>query len=192
MTMVEPRPVVAPSTSGSPLLSVEDLRVEFSTNAGTVRALDGVTLHVDRGETLAVLGESGSGKSVTAQAIMALLPKTSGRIAGGRIVYDGVDLASQPIDVVRKRCGTEIAMVSQDPLSSLNPVFRVGVQVAEPFRRRRGMGRRRRPAPGPRAARAGRHPRRRAPHRRLSPSVLRRATPADHDRHRPGPRAATC
>ena len=142
MTMVEPRPAVAPSTSGSPLLSVEALRVEFSTNAGTVRALDGVTLHVDRGETLAVLGESGSGKSVTAQAIMALLPKTSGRIAGGRIVYDGVDLASQPIDVVRKRCGTEIAMVSQDPLSSLNPVFRVGVQVAEPFRRRRGLGRR--------------------------------------------------
>ena len=142
MTMVEPRPAVAPPTSGSPLLSVEDLRVEFSTNAGTVRALDGVTLHIESRRDPRRARRIRQRQIVTAQAIMALLPKSSGRITGGRIVYDGVDLASQPVDEVSKRCGTEIAMVFQDPLSSLNPVFRVGVQVAEPFRRRRGMGRR--------------------------------------------------
>jgi len=142
MTLVEVNMTTPISASAAPLLSVEDLRVEIGTSAGVVRPLDGVTLHIDRGETLAVLGESGSGKSVMAQAIMALLPRPNGRISGGRIVYDGVDLARLPVKAVRKRCGTEIAMIFQDPLSSLNPVFRVGAQIAEPFRRRRGMGRR--------------------------------------------------
>ena len=127
-------------TDASPLLSVQDLKVEFSTTAGVARALDGVSFDVHAGQTLAILGESGSGKSVTAQAIMALLPKPAGRIVGGSIWYDGVDLASAPVPQVRGYCGTEIAMIFQDPLSSLNPVFRVGDQVAEPFRRRLKMG----------------------------------------------------
>lgn len=125
--------------STAPLLSVRDLQVAFSTSAGTARALDGVSFDVHAGETLAILGESGSGKSVTAQAIMALLPKPIGSIVGGSIHYDGLDLASAPISKVRSLCGTEIAMIFQDPLSSLNPVFRVGDQVAEPFRRRQKM-----------------------------------------------------
>lgn len=126
---------------GDPLLSVQELQVEFSTAAGTVRALDGVSFDVHEGETLAVLGESGSGKSVTAQAIMALLPKPAGTIVGGRILYSGRDLAAEPAKQVRELCATEIAMIFQDPLSSLNPVFQIGYQVAEPFRRRLGMGR---------------------------------------------------
>jgi oligopeptide/dipeptide ABC transporter ATP-binding protein len=101
-----------------------------------------VSFAVRSGETLAILGESGSGKSVTAQAIMALLPKPAGSIVGGRILYRGRDLVAEPVSRVRELCGTEIAMIFQDPLSSLNPVFRVGAQVAEPFRRRLGLGRR--------------------------------------------------
>ncbi|WP_426184906.1 ABC transporter ATP-binding protein [Microbacterium sp. TWP3-1-2b2] len=140
MTMTQPERDA--TSSGGPLLSVQDLAVEFSTSAGVVRALDGVSFEVSEGETLAILGESGSGKSVTAQAIMALLPRPAGSIAGGRIVYGGTDLAAQPIKKVRELCATEIAMIFQDPLSSLNPVFRIGYQIAEPFRRRRGMGKR--------------------------------------------------
>ncbi|WP_298862578.1 ABC transporter ATP-binding protein [uncultured Microbacterium sp.] len=124
------------------LLSVQDLQVEFATSAGVVRALDGVSFDVRAGETLAILGESGSGKSVTAQAIMALLPKPAGSIVGGQVRYRGTDLVAEPVSRVRELCATEIAMIFQDPLSSLNPVFRIGYQVAEPFRRRLGMGKR--------------------------------------------------
>jgi oligopeptide transport system ATP-binding protein len=124
----------------APLLSVRNLQVEFRTALGVARALDGVSFDVEAGETLAVLGESGSGKSVTAQAIMALLPRGIGSIVGGSILYRGVDLARRPIQEVRKLCATDIAMIFQDPLSSLNPVFRIGYQLAEPFRRRLGMG----------------------------------------------------
>jgi oligopeptide transport system ATP-binding protein len=124
------------------LLSVQDLQVEFSTSAGVVRALDGVSFDVRAGETVAILGESGSGKSVTAQAIMALLPKPAGSIVGGRVLYHGKDLVAEPVSRVRELCATEIAMVFQDPLSSLNPVYRVGWQIAELFRRRRGTPKR--------------------------------------------------
>ncbi len=142
MTTTRTDPAAAPLPAGAPLLSVQDLQVEFSTSAGVARALDGVSFDVAAGRTLAVLGESGSGKSATAQAIMALLPKPAGSIVGGRILFEGRDLVAEPVTRVRELCGTQIAMVFQDPLSSLNPVFRVGAQVAEPFQRRRGMGRR--------------------------------------------------
>jgi oligopeptide/dipeptide ABC transporter ATP-binding protein len=139
--MAEPTMAVREGSTprDEPLMSVRDLQVEFSTSAGVVRALDGVSFDVRRGETIAILGESGSGKSVTAQAIMALLPKPAGSIVGGSIHYAGRDLAALPIGDVRRICGTEIAMIFQDPLSSLNPVFRVGWQIAEPFRKRLGM-----------------------------------------------------
>jgi len=128
-------------SADEPLLSVQNLQVEFSTSAGVARALDGVSFDLREGETLAILGESGSGKSVTAQALMALLPTPAGSIVGGRILYGGRDLAAEPTTEVRSLCGTDLAMIFQDPLSSLNPVFRVGWQIAEPLRRRRGMGR---------------------------------------------------
>ena len=140
MTLLEPH--AAPVPVSVPLLSVRDLAVEFSTSAGVVRALDRVSFDVAQGETLALLGESGSGKSVTAQAIMALLPKPTGQIVGGSILYREVDLAQASTRAVRELCATEIAMIFQDPLSSLNPVFRIGYQVAEPFIRRRGMNKR--------------------------------------------------
>ena len=124
------------------LLTIDGLQVEFATRDGQVRPLDGVSLEISRGETVAVLGESGSGKSVTAQAIMGLLPQPAGRIVGGTITFDGHQLTALPPEKVRALCGTRIAMIFQDPLSSLNPVFRVGDQVAEPLRRRLGMGRR--------------------------------------------------
>ncbi|MGM7679115.1 ABC transporter ATP-binding protein [Microbacterium sp. A94] len=133
-----PEATPSPSRPDELLLSVQDLQVEFSTSAGVVRALDGVSFDVRAGQTVAILGESGSGKSVTAQAIMALLPKPAGSIVGGRILYGGVDLAAEPVGRVRELCATEIAMIFQDPLSSLNPVYRVGWQIAELFRRRRG------------------------------------------------------
>jgi oligopeptide transport system ATP-binding protein len=133
------RPVPAPDRP-APLLSVEDLRVQFRTASGVITPVDGLSFEIAPGETLAVLGESGSGKSVTAQAVMGLLQ--AGRVTGGRIVYDGVDLLTRPAADVRRLRGSEMAMVFQDPLSSLNPVFRVGAQIGEMFRRHRGASRR--------------------------------------------------
>jgi peptide/nickel transport system ATP-binding protein/oligopeptide transport system ATP-binding protein len=123
----------------SALLSVRDLRVEFATSAGTVTAVDGASFDVAPGETVALLGESGSGKSVTAQAVMGIVPKPAGRITGGSISYDGRDLLAP--GTAKGLRGREIAMVFQDPLSSLNPVFRVGAQIGEMFRRHRGASR---------------------------------------------------
>lgn len=131
------------SREGEPmsLLSVRDLRVEFETAAGVVKAVDGLSFDVARGETLAILGESGSGKSVTAQAVMGLVPRPAGRVASGEIVYDGRDLLHEDPSYVRRLRGNEIAMVFQDPLSSLNPVFRVGYQIGEMYRRHQGASR---------------------------------------------------
>ncbi|GAA2212882.1 ABC transporter ATP-binding protein [Nonomuraea monospora] len=124
-----------------PLLSVQDLTVRFRTRAGTVTAVDRVSFDLAAGETLAILGETGSGKSVTAQALMGLVPRPAGEVTGGRIVYDGTDLLTRPRSDNRRLNGTDLAMVFQDPLSSLNPVFRVGAQIGELFRRRRGASR---------------------------------------------------
>ncbi|MFG1815132.1 ABC transporter ATP-binding protein [Kribbella sp. NPDC049174] len=124
----------------SVLLRVRDLRVEFATSGGTVTAVDGASFEVGAGETVALLGESGSGKSVTAQAVMGIVPKPAGRITSGSIEYDGRDLLAP--GTAKGLRGREIAMVFQDPLSSLNPVFRVGAQIGEMFRRHRGASRR--------------------------------------------------
>ena len=133
-----PRPGAA---SAPPLLAVRDLTVRFRTRAGTITPVDAISFDLAEGETLAVLGETGSGKSVTAQALMGLVPSPAGRITGGEIRYAGADLLTQPAAERRRHNGTDLAMVFQDPLSSLNPVFRVGAQIGEPFRRRRGASR---------------------------------------------------
>ncbi|HXS31144.1 MAG TPA: ABC transporter ATP-binding protein, partial [Steroidobacteraceae bacterium] len=123
------------------LLEVDDLRVEFRTRDGVAQVLNGVSFHVDAGETLALLGESGSGKSVTAQAIMGILDMPPAAIRSGRILYQGRDLLSLSPEERRELRGTGIAMVFQDALSALNPVFPVGWQIAEALRVRQGMSR---------------------------------------------------
>ena len=115
------------------LLELDDVHTQLTLKDGVVRAVDGVSFHVDPGETLGIVGESGSGKSMTALSIMRLLPR-SGRIAGGSIWFKGKDLTEQSEDEMEAIRGTEIAMIFQDPMTSLNPVYRVGWQVSEPLR----------------------------------------------------------
>ena len=114
----------------TPLLEVEDLHVRFDTDAGDVPAVRGVDLSIDDGETMALVGESGCGKSVTAFAIMRLI-RAPGRIAQGRVWLRGRDLAELPESDMRKIRGGEIGMIFQEPMSSLNPVFQVGAQIDE-------------------------------------------------------------
>lgn len=125
--------------SQEPLLAVEELEVEFHTREGVARAINGVNLSLDAGQTLAILGESGSGKSVTAQAIMGILDMPPAVIPAGRIFYEGRDLLTMPAEERRKIRGSDISMVFQDALSALNPVFPVGWQIGEMFRQHRGM-----------------------------------------------------
>jgi oligopeptide transport system ATP-binding protein len=124
------------------LLEVEDLRVEFRTRYGVAKAINGVSFDLRQGETLAILGESGSGKSVTAQAIMGILDSPPAFITGGEIRYCGSNILALPEEQRREIRGPEISMVFQDALSSLNPVFPVGWQIAEMFRKHLGMNRR--------------------------------------------------
>ncbi|MGH8998504.1 MAG: ABC transporter ATP-binding protein, partial [Acidimicrobiia bacterium] len=123
------------------LLSVEGLCVEFATPAGALRAVDEVSFDLEAGETLAILGESGSGKSVTAQAVMGLV-EPPGTVTAGSVTYHGVDLLGASEDDRRRVRGAGIAMIFQDPLTALNPVFPVGFQIAEMFRAHRGTPRR--------------------------------------------------
>jgi oligopeptide transport system ATP-binding protein len=121
------------------LLEVRDLHVEFKTRDGVAKAVNGVSYGVDAGETLAILGESGSGKSVTAQAVMGILPTPPARVTAGEVVFQGRDLLKLKESERRKVRGAEMAMVFQDALSSLNPVLSVGDQLGEMFVVHRGM-----------------------------------------------------
>ncbi|MFE2549204.1 ABC transporter ATP-binding protein [Streptomyces sp. NPDC059355] len=123
------------------LLEVRDLHVEFRTRDGVAKAVNGVNYSVDEGETLAVLGESGSGKSVTAQAVMGILDIPPGRIAGGEILFKGKDLLKMKEEERRRIRGADMAMIFQDALSSLNPVLSVGAQLGEMYEVHRGMSR---------------------------------------------------
>ncbi|MFY1635987.1 ABC transporter ATP-binding protein [Solwaraspora sp. WMMB335] len=127
--------------SSAPPLEVNGLQVEFRTRNGVARAVNGVSFSLQPGETLAILGESGCGKSVTAQAIMGIIDSPPGFVTGGEIRYRGVDLLKLPESQRRKIRANRIAMIFQDALSALNPVFTVGFQLAELFRKHRGMSR---------------------------------------------------
>jgi peptide/nickel transport system ATP-binding protein len=129
------------STSGR-LLEIRGLRTHFATDDGVVHAVDGVDLAIDRGETLGVVGESGCGKTVTAMSILKLIPMPPGRIVGGRILWRGRDLIPLRSDEMRKIRSKEIAIVFQEPMTSLNPVYTVGDQIAEVVREHEGFGRR--------------------------------------------------
>ncbi|MFD8381868.1 ABC transporter ATP-binding protein [Streptomyces sp. NPDC059679] len=124
---------------GTPLLEVRDLHVEFHTRDGIAKAVNGVNYSVSAGETLAVLGESGSGKSVTAQAIMGILDMPPGKIPQGQILFRGEDMLTMSNEERRKIRGRRIAMIFQDALSSLNPVLSVGYQLGEMFRVHQGL-----------------------------------------------------
>jgi oligopeptide/dipeptide ABC transporter ATP-binding protein len=123
------------------LVVVRDLKVEFATDGGIVTSVGGLGFHLERGETLAMVGESGSGKSVTALALMGLLPRPAGRLAGGSIRFEGRDLARCAAGDMRRLRGTGIGMVFQEPMTSLNPVLTVGEQIAERLRAHAGLGR---------------------------------------------------
>ena len=113
------------------LLDVKGLKTYFDTDEGTVKAVDGVSFHIDKGETLAVVGESGSGKSVTSLSIMRLIATPPGRIAGGEILFAGENLVTKKESEMRKIRGNDISMIFQEPMTSLNPVYTVGDQIAE-------------------------------------------------------------
>ena len=113
------------------LLSVEDLVVRFRTREGTIHAVNGVTFELEEGERLGLVGESGCGKSVTNLAVIRLLPKPAGHIEGGRVIFDGQDLATLPESEIRGIRGRDIAMIFQDPMTSLNPVLTIREQMVE-------------------------------------------------------------
>jgi len=119
------------SNANQPALEVQGLQTYFYTKEGIVRAVEGVSFHVNRGETLAIVGESGCGKSMTALSIMRLIPNPPGRIVGGTIVLDGVDLLALSEAEMRKVRGNDISMIFQEPMTSLNPVMRIGKQISE-------------------------------------------------------------
>jgi oligopeptide transport system ATP-binding protein len=116
-----------------PLLEVKNLKTYFTTRDGLVKAVDDVSFTIDKGETLGVVGESGSGKSVTALSILRLIPNPPGKIAGGEILFEGRDLLKLSDREIRKVRGKDIAMIFQDPMTSLNPVLTVGRQLSEPL-----------------------------------------------------------
>ncbi len=123
----------------APLLAIDDLRTHFFTRDGVVRAVDGVSLSVAAGETLAVVGESGCGKSVTALSILRLVPSPPGRIVGGAIRFDGTDLLSLSEAEMRRIRGNAISMIFQEPMTSLNPVLTVARQIGETLRLHQGL-----------------------------------------------------
>ena len=121
-----------------PLLDIKNLSVEFTTRAGTFRAVDGIDLTVDEGEVVGIVGESGSGKSVTSLAVMGLLG-SNGRVVADRMMFAGRDLLTMPAAQRRKMTGKDVAMVFQEPMSSLNPCFTVGFQIMETLRVHEGL-----------------------------------------------------
>ena len=131
-----------PIDPSAPLLAVEDLAVEFRIEAGVVNAVNGLSYTLDRGQTVAILGESGSGKSVSAQAVMGIIDSPPGFVTGGSVRFRGVDLLRMAEADRRRVRGNRVAMIFQDALTALNPVFPVGWQIAEMYRVHRNVKRR--------------------------------------------------
>src|SRR5712692_9163832 len=124
------------------LLEIRGLKTHFATDDGMVHAVDGIDLAIDRGETLGVVGESGCGKTVTALSVLKLVAMTQRRIVGGQILWRGRDLVPLGPDEMRSIRSKEIAIIFQEPMTSLNPVYTVGDQIAEVIRLHEGLGRR--------------------------------------------------
>jgi peptide/nickel transport system ATP-binding protein len=133
---------IHPAQAESAVLCVEDLDVRFTTTAGIVHAVRGVSFDVKPGETLGIVGESGCGKSVTALAILRLIPASNGTVSGSRVWFEGNNLLALSSHEMRAIRGNRIAMIFQEPMTSLNPVFTVGAQIAESVQLHRGVSRR--------------------------------------------------
>ncbi len=118
-------------TSNGTILSVDGLKTYFHTEDGVVKAVDGISFELKKGETLGIVGESGSGKSVSNLSIMRLIPEPPGEIVDGKIIFDGIDVRALSIDDVRKIRGRRIAMIFQDPMTSLNPFLKISKQLTE-------------------------------------------------------------
>jgi peptide/nickel transport system ATP-binding protein len=127
------------ATDMVPLLEVRGLGVEFQTRGGTAHVLEDIQLHIQRGETLGLVGESGCGKSITALALMRLIPQPPGRITSGQIMFDGQDLLQLPEAQMRRVRGNRISMIFQEPMTSLNPAYSVGDQITESVRLHQGL-----------------------------------------------------
>jgi len=124
------------------LLEIRGLKTHFATDDGIVQAVDGVDLTVDRGETVCVVGESGCGKTVTALSVLKLIAMPPGRIAGGQILWQGRDIVPLPADEMNRIRAREIAIVFQEPMTSLNPVYTIGDQIGEVIALHEGLNRR--------------------------------------------------
>lgn len=123
----------------APLLEIRDLRTYFHTERGTVKAVDGVSFRLEEGHALGIVGESGCGKTVTAQSVLRLIPSPPGKIVGGEILFHGQDLLSLSDEEMNAIRGNQISMIFQEPMTALNPVFRVGDQIGEVLLRHKGL-----------------------------------------------------
>ena len=164
-----------------PLLEVKDLRTSFFTDAGEVRAVDGVSFAVEPGKLMGLVGESGSGKTASVLSVMRLLPERA-RVMGGAVLFEGRDLIKLSEPEMRAMRGAKIAMIFQEPMTSLNPVFTIGSQIGEAVRLHQHTARRETLRAHDRGAPPGRNRRPRSPRQRLSASALWRDAPAGDDR----------
>ncbi len=139
--MLTERSAPSQSSAQEPLLDVDNLAVVFQTDQGVARAVDGISFSLDAGATLALVGESGCGKSVTALALLRLIPSPPGRIVSGKIRFDGQPLRELSEEAMRRIRGDDISMIFQEPMTSLNPVFRIGAQIGAVLRLHRGLSR---------------------------------------------------
>ena len=165
------------------LLDIENLVVTFATDEGVVRAVDRVSFSIGTGETIGVVGESGCGKSVTALSIMRLIPDPPGKIVSGEILFAAKIWQPSPEHEMRKIRGNDIAMIFQEPMTSLNPVFTIGYQIAERSSCITSMSTGRRRGRAVEMLEHGGHPRPPRGGRTNIPTILRRHAPAGDDRH---------
>ena len=164
------------------LLSVRGLKTYFDLDEGVVKAVDGVSFDLERGRTLGIVGESGSGKSVTNLSVLRLVPSPPGRIVAGQILFDGQDIVSMSAEAIRKIRGKRIAMIFQDPMSSLNPFMRISKQLMEMTELHLGIQRAAGARPRRQDAGDGRDPRRAHARQRLPARIFRRHASARDDR----------
>ena len=177
---------VAHSAAQQPLMQVRDLKTYFHTEAGIAKAVDGVSFEIFPGEVVGLVGESGSGKSVTALSILRLIPNPPGDIVGGSIVFKGRDLLKLSWDEIRDVRGKEISMIFQEPMTSLNPVFTIGMQVMEAILGHEHVSKQEAFRARCADAGTGRHSRSGFANARLSAAVFRRHAAARDDCHGAG------